>query len=66
MITTKHDYEIALKKLEVVFDAPVGSPESEEANALAILIDAFENEHYPVNPPDREEAIRIRMEETHL
>jgi HTH-type transcriptional regulator/antitoxin HigA len=65
MITTKHDYEIALKKLEVVFDAPVGSPESEEANALAILIDAFENEHYPVNP-DRVEATRIKMEERHL
>jgi HTH-type transcriptional regulator/antitoxin HigA len=65
-IKTETDYHTALKRLEVIFDAPAGSRESDEADLLGLLIDDYENKHYPIEAPDPIEAIKIRMEELHL
>ncbi len=48
-ITNKNDYERALKRLEAIFDAPIGIPESEEANELAKMVDEYEQVHYPID-----------------
>ncbi len=42
------DYKNVLKRLEVIFDAPVGSDEGDEAETLALLIENYENLHYPI------------------
>jgi HTH-type transcriptional regulator/antitoxin HigA len=60
------DYRKALKRLEVLFDAPIGTPESDEADLLGLLVDEYEKKHYPIEAPDPIEAIKIRMEEMHL
>jgi len=65
-IKTEQDYRIALKRLETIFDAAVGTPESDEADVLGLLIDEYEKKHYPIEAPDPIEAIKIRMEEMHL
>ena len=65
-IKTETDYHTTLKRLEVIFDAPAGSRESDEADLLGLLIDDYENKHYPIEAPDPIEAIKIRMEELHL
>ena len=65
-IKTKSDYQKALKRLEVIFDAVIGTQESDEADILGLLIDDFENKHYPIEAPDPIEAIKIRMEEMKL
>ncbi len=65
-IKTKENYVSALKRLEEVFDAPQGTSESDEADVLADLIDAYEEKHYPVDAPDPITAIQIRMEEMQL
>ena len=65
-IKTETDYEDALKRLEIVFDAPIGIEESDEADILGLLIDEYEKKHYPIEVPDPIEAIKIRMEEMHL
>ena len=65
-IKTEEDYRAALKKLEEVFDAPIGTDESDEADILGLLVDEYEKKHYPIDPPDPIEAIKIRMEEMHL
>ena len=65
-IKSKDDYEKALLRLEQVFDAPVDSPEGDEAEILTLLIDNYENRFYPVEAPDPVEAIKIRMEEMNL
>jgi len=62
-IKTEKDYNNALAKLELVFDAPINSEEGDEAEILTMLIENYENEHYPIEDPDPIEAIRIRMEE---
>ncbi|MEM6816350.1 MAG: transcriptional regulator [Bacteroidota bacterium] len=65
-IRTEADYQNALNRLDIVFDAPLGSAESDEADVLGILIDEYENKYYPIESPDPIEAIKIRMEEMHL
>ena len=65
-IKTEADYIEALSRLEILFDAKVGTPESDEADILAILIDEYENRNYPITSPDPIEAIKIRMEEMQL
>ena len=65
-IKTEDDYLMALKKLEMIFDAPVGTEESDEADILGLMVDDYEKKHYPVEAPDPIEAIKIRMEEMQL
>jgi HTH-type transcriptional regulator / antitoxin HigA len=65
-IKTDQDYKTALKRLETIFDAAIGTPESDEADVLGLLIDEYEKKHYPIEAPDPIEAIKIRMEEMHL
>jgi len=66
LIKTEEDYKLALNKLEVIFDAPIGTSESDEADVLALLVDEYEKQHYPIEAPDPIEAIKIRMEEMQL
>ncbi len=65
-IKTEQDYEKALERLEIIFDSPANTKEGDEAEILSMLIDNFENEHYPIEAPDPIEAIKIRMEEMNL
>jgi len=65
-IKNETDYRNALKRLEVIFDAPIGSVEGDEADLLGLMIDDYEKKHYPILAPDPIEAIKIRMEEMHL
>ena len=65
-IKTEKDYEKALERLEIIFDAPANTKDGDEAEVLSMLIDNFENEHYPIDAPDPIEAIKIRMEEMNL
>lgn len=65
-IRTEADYQKALERLETIFDAKIGTPESDEADVLGLLIDEYEKKHYPIEAPDPIEAIKIRMEEMHL
>lgn len=63
LIKTKKDYEKALKRLEVIFDARQGSKEGDELEVLSILIEKYENERFPIEAPDPIEAIKFRMEQ---
>ena len=65
-IKTESDYRMALKRLEKIFDAPIGTVESDEADILGLLVDEYEKKYYPIEEPDPIEAIKIRMEEMHL
>ncbi len=62
-IKTENDYNQALERLEIIFDAKPGSPEGDELEVLGILIDQFENENFPIGLPDPIEAIKFRMEQ---
>lgn len=65
-IRSKRDYEAALKEVERLWGAKVGTREGDRLDVLATLIDAYETEHYPMDPPDPIEAIKFRMEQKGL
>jgi HTH-type transcriptional regulator/antitoxin HigA len=60
-IRTEADYEQALAELEHLWGAANGTPEGDRLDVLATLIDAYEAEHCPMDPPDPVEAIKFRM-----
>jgi HTH-type transcriptional regulator/antitoxin HigA len=65
-IRTKADYEAALAAIERLWGARAGTPQGDRLDILATLVDAYENEHYPMDPPDAIEAIKSRMEQQGL
>lgn len=65
-IKSDKDYRNALERLEVIFDAPMDTKEGDEAEILSLVIENYENEHYPIEAPDPIEAIKIRMEELNM
>lgn len=62
-IRNEKDYQSALKRLELIFDAKKGSKNGDELEILSILIDRYENENFPIGMPDPIEAIKFRMEQ---
>lgn len=62
-IRTKKDYQQALDRLEVIFGAKKGTDQGDELEILGILIEQYENEHFPIDLPDPIEAIKFRMEQ---
>jgi HTH-type transcriptional regulator/antitoxin HigA len=65
-IRTKADYEAALAVIERLWGARAGTPQGDRLDILATLVDAYENEHYPIDPPEPIEAIKFRMEQQGL
>ena len=65
-IRTKKDYEAALDELETLWGAKSGTMAGDRLDVLATLIDAYETENFPMDPPDPIEAIKFRMEQQGL
>ena len=65
-IKTDSDYQASLNRLEKLFEAKIGTKESDEADILGLLIDEYEQKNHPIEAPDPIEAIKIRMEEMQL
>jgi len=63
LIKTENDYNQALERLEIIFDAKRGTNEGDELELLGILIDQYEKDHFPIDLPDPIEAIKFRMEQ---
>ena len=67
-IKTEMDYEKALERVDVLMemDPNVGTPESDELEILALLIEKYEEKYWAIATPDPIEAIKYRMEELGL
>jgi HTH-type transcriptional regulator/antitoxin HigA len=65
-IRTEADYEAALGEIERLWGTPAGTLEGDRLDILATLIDAYESEHFPMDPPDPIDAIKFRMEQQGL
>jgi HTH-type transcriptional regulator/antitoxin HigA len=65
-IRSEADYERAMAEVEGLWGAKAGSPAGDRLDVLVTLIDAYEAEHFPMDPPDPIEAIRFRMEQQGL
>lgn len=65
-IHTENDYSIALKRVEFLMDAKLGSKEFDELDILSTLVESYEAKHYTIDAPDPIEAIKFRMEQEGL
>jgi HTH-type transcriptional regulator/antitoxin HigA len=65
-IRSETDYEAALAQVERLWGAKSGTAAGDRLDVLATLIDAYETEHFPMDPPDPVEAIKFRMEQQGL
>jgi HTH-type transcriptional regulator/antitoxin HigA len=66
ILKNEAEYEAALVRMDALMDAATGSPEEEELELLAVLVEKYEEEHYPIEHPDPVEAIKFRMEQEGL
>lgn len=61
-IRTKKDYASALKEIERLFDAAPGTREGDRLEVLATLVEAYEEKHHPIVPPNPIDVTRYYME----
>ncbi len=66
ILKTEADYEAALAYVDTLMDAAPGAPEEEELSLFALLVEQYEREHYPIDPPDPIDAILFRMDQEGL
>ena len=66
VIKTQADYRAALAHLETLMNAQPGTPQEEELELFAVLLDRYEQDHFPSGLPDPVEAIKFRMEQQGL
>jgi len=64
VIKTETEYLKALKAVDAIFHAKPDTPEGDQLELLTLLIEQYENRHYPISAPDPIEAIKFRMEQT--
>lgn len=51
-IRTPIDHETALAEIESLWDAAPGTPDADRLDVLMTLVEAYEEEHHPILPPD--------------
>ena len=62
-IKNTRDYRRALKEIDRLFNAKPNTPLGDRLDVLVTLVDAWEERHYPIDPPDPVEAILFAMEQ---
>jgi len=61
-IRTEQDYEAALKEIERLWGAEPETPDGDRFEVLFTLVEAYEDQHYEILPPDPVEAIKYYMD----
>ena len=65
-IRTAADHRKALREIERLWKAALGTPEHDRLEVLETLVEAWEDKHVPIRPPDPIEAIRFRLDQLGL
>ena len=65
-IKTEEDYNNDLCRVDELWGAKKNTPEGDELDLLATLIESYEIKNYPIAPPDPINAILFRMEQMGL
>jgi len=63
-IRSEADYDTAVEEIERYFEnePEPGTVEADRFDLLALTIQDYERNHWPIEPPDTVDAIRYRME----
>ncbi len=66
VLKNESEYKQALQEAELLMDSKPGSNEENQLEVLSVLIEKYEDEHYPIDMPDPISAIKFRMEQQGL
>jgi HTH-type transcriptional regulator/antitoxin HigA len=66
LILNQEDLNATFARVEQLWGAGIGSPEGDDLETLALLIEKYEDEHYPMPPSDPIEALKFRMDQQGL
>lgn len=61
-IKTEDDYKAALGEIEGLFQAEPETPEGDRLDILTLLVEAYEEQHHPIPPPDPLAALEYHLE----
>ena len=61
-IRNKKEHQAALKEIEMLWKAKDGTPESDRLEVLALLVERYEQEHFPIPDPDPIDFLHYVME----
>jgi HTH-type transcriptional regulator/antitoxin HigA len=64
VLKTDHDYKTALAYVERLMDQP--APDEAELELWSLLVENYEESHFPIAEPDPIEAIRFRLDQAGL
>ena len=64
VLKTERDYKAALACVERLMDQP--SPDEAELDLWSLLVESYEESHFPIATPDPIEAIRFRLDQAGL
>jgi len=65
-IKTEADYRAALAEIERLFNAAPDTPEGDRLDVLTTLVEAYEEQRYPIPAPDPIDAIQYFTESSGL
>lgn len=65
-IRNQTDYHSTLGEIETLMTAEPGTDEGDRLEVLTTLVEAWERQHYPIDPPDAVAAIEFVMEQRGL
>lgn len=65
-IKSEAEYQAALAEIDTLLEVEAGTPEVDRLELLSMLVEAWEDEHYPIGDPDPIEAILFYMEQNGL
>jgi HTH-type transcriptional regulator / antitoxin HigA len=66
VLKNEKEHKLALKRVEALWNAPAGSPQAEQLELWASLIESYEEKHHRISAPDPVEAVKFRMEQMGL
>ena len=66
ILKTESEYETVLKRIDVLMEAEPGTPEENELDVLCMLVERYEQEHYPIGMPSPVAAIEFFMDQNEL
>jgi len=71
VLKTEQEYNEACERIYALINSTEkaiepDSPKGEELELLSLLVEKYEQEHYPIGAPNPIEAIRFRMEQMNL
>ena len=62
-IRTRREYKATLSLIDRLFDAKPDTDEGRLVEILAVLVERYEEKHFPIEAPTPIEAIKFRMEQ---